>query len=160
WAFRARAGTTSPHMSADIYQTECVVIGAGAVGLACARALALQGREVIVLEAAATIGTGISSRNSEVIHAGIYYPTGSLKHRLCIEGRRLLYPYLASRGVAHKRCGKLIVATNDEEAAKIEGLYKRALENDVENVALLTGAEALALEPNLNAVAAMISPET
>ncbi|HWA01176.1 MAG TPA: NAD(P)/FAD-dependent oxidoreductase [Caulobacterales bacterium] len=147
-------------MSGDVYDIECVVIGAGVVGLACAKALAESGREVIVLEGAAGVGTGISSRNSEVIHAGIYYPTGSLKHLMCLEGRRLLYPYLAARGVAHKKCGKLIVAVDAAEEPKIGGLHKRALENDVENVTLISGAEAKALEPNLNAVAAMVSPET
>ena len=91
-------------------QVECVVIGAGVVGLAVARALALQGREVMVLEAADAIGTGTSSRNSEVIHAGIYYPQGSLKARLCVQGKELLYAYCAERGVGHSRCGKLIVA--------------------------------------------------
>ncbi|MES1201242.1 MAG: NAD(P)/FAD-dependent oxidoreductase [Pseudomonadota bacterium] len=147
-------------MTQDVYDIECVVIGAGAVGLACAKALAEQGHDVIVLEKADTIGTGISSRNSEVIHAGIYYPTGSVRHLMCVEGRRLLYPYLAARGVAYRKCGKLIVAVQDAEEPKIAGLCKRAMENDVENVALMSGSEARALEPNLNCVAAMISPET
>ena len=93
-------------------QVDCVVIGAGVVGLAVARALALRGREVMVLEAADAIGTGTSSRNSEVIHAGIYYPQGSLKARLCVEGKALLYAYCAERGIGHCRCGKLIVATS------------------------------------------------
>ncbi|MES1156533.1 MAG: NAD(P)/FAD-dependent oxidoreductase [Alphaproteobacteria bacterium] len=147
-------------MSADVYEIECVVVGAGVVGLACARALAESGREVLVLEAAAGVGTGVSSRNSEVIHAGIYYPTGELKHLMCVAGRRKLYPYLEARGIAHRKCGKLIVATSSEEETKIAGLYQRALENDVENVALISGAEALAMEPNLNCVSAMVSPET
>jgi L-2-hydroxyglutarate oxidase LhgO len=147
-------------MSGDVYEIECVVIGAGVVGLACAAALARAGREVLVLEAAAGIGTGVSSRNSEVIHAGIYYPTGSLKHRLCVRGRRLLYPYLATRGVAHRKCGKLIAATSEAEEAQFTALYQRAVDNDVENIALLTGAEARALEPNLSCTAALISPET
>ena len=89
-------------------RVDCVVIGAGVVGLALARTLALRGREVVVLEAEDRIGTGISSRNSEVIHAGIYYPTGSLKARLCVAGNRALYAFCAARGVAHRRCGKLI----------------------------------------------------
>jgi len=147
-------------MSADVYEIECVVVGAGVVGLACARALAESGREVLVLEAAEGIGTGVSSRNSEVVHAGIYYPTGELRHLMCVAGRRMLYPYLEARGVAHRKCGKLIVATSAEEEAKIAGLYKRALENGVENMALISGAEALAMEPNLNCVSAMVSPET
>ncbi|MEJ0059392.1 MAG: NAD(P)/FAD-dependent oxidoreductase [Terricaulis sp.] len=147
-------------MSGDVYEIECVVIGAGVVGLACAAALARAGREVLVLEAAAGIGTGVSSRNSEVIHAGIYYPTGSLKHRLCVRGRRLLYPYLEARGIAHRKCGKLIAATSEAEEAQFAALHQRALDNDVENIAFLTGAEARALEPNLNCTAALISPET
>ena len=97
---------------------DCAVIGAGVVGLAVARALALQGREVIVLEAEGAIGTGTSSRNSEVIHAGIYYPQGSLKARLCVEGKQLLYDYAAERGLPHRRCGKLIVATAPAQVAR------------------------------------------
>ncbi|MBX9745339.1 MAG: NAD(P)/FAD-dependent oxidoreductase [Hyphomonadaceae bacterium] len=147
-------------MSTDIYQIECVVIGAGAVGLACAAELARRGREVLVLEAAAQIGSGTSSRNSEVIHAGLYYATGSLKHQLCVEGRRKLYPYLAARNVGHQKCGKLIVATNAAEEAQIAALHQRARENGVENCTLLTGAEAKALEPNLACVSALLSAET
>ena len=94
---------------------DCIVIGAGVVGLAVARKMALQSREVLVLDKAATIGTGVSARNSEVIHAGLYYPQGSLKARLCVTGRTLLYDYLNERGINYKRCGKLLVATNDEE---------------------------------------------
>ena len=96
-------------------QVDCVVVGAGVVGLAVARALALQGREVMVLEAADAIGTGTSSRNSEVVHAGLYYPTGSLKALLCVQGRDLLYTYCAEHGVPHRRCGKLLVATSPEQ---------------------------------------------
>lgn len=147
-------------MSADIYEIECVVIGAGVVGLACAAELARAGRETLLLEATAGIGSGVSSRNSEVIHAGLYYETGSLKHRLCVRGRRKLYPYLAARNVAHRKCGKLIAATNGAEEAKIAALHKLAIANDVENVALLSGAEARALEPNLACVSALLSPET
>lgn len=145
---------------ADKYEIECVVIGAGVVGLACAAALARRGHEVLLLEAQAGLGSGVSSRNSEVIHAGIYYPTGSLKHRLCVAGRRQLYPYLETRGVPHRKCGKLIVATNADEEAGIAALHRRAIENDVENVTLLTGDEARALEPNLACVSAMLSAET
>ncbi|WP_395646240.1 NAD(P)/FAD-dependent oxidoreductase [Terricaulis sp.] len=147
-------------MSADTYDTDCLVIGAGAVGLACAAALARAGRDVLVVEATRGIGNGISSRNSEVIHAGIYYPTASLRRDVCVRGRRLLYAYLESRGVAHRKCGKLIVATSAAEEPQIEALYRRALENDVENMSLITGAQARALEPNLNAVSAAVSPET
>lgn len=147
-------------MSADIYQIECVVIGAGAVGLACAAELARRGREVLVLEATAQIGSGTSSRNSEVVHAGLYYATGSLKHQLCVEGRRKLYAYLESRNVSHKKCGKLIVATNATEETQIAVLHQRAQENGVENCALLTASEAKTLEPNLNCVSALLSAET
>src|SRR5688572_23565103 len=108
---------------------DCIVIGAGAVGLAIARALALDGREVIVLEAEDAIGTGISSRNSEVIHAGIYYPQGSLKARLCVRGRQLLYAYCEARGVPHRRCGKLIVATDGAQETELGGIAAAAARN-------------------------------
>lgn len=147
-------------MTRDVYQIDCLVIGAGAVGLACAAELARRGREVMVVEAADRIGSGTSSRNSEVIHAGLYYPTGSLKHLLCVEGRRKLYAYLATRGVAHRRCGKLIVATDAAEEKQIAALHTRALENDVENVSLHTADEALAMEPNVRCVSALLSAET
>lgn len=141
-------------------QIDCVVIGAGVVGLAVARALALQGREVMVLEAADAIGTGTSSRNSEVIHAGIYYPQGSLKARLCVEGKELLYTYCAERGIGHSRCGKLIVATSDAQVAQLQGIIAKAAANGVHDLALLTREEARALEPQLVCVAAVHSPST
>src|SRR5258706_2290925 len=122
---------------------DCVVIGAGVVGLAIARALALAGREVIVVEAAEGIGTETSSRNSEVIHAGIYYPKGSLMARTCVEGRRLLYAYCAEHGVPHRNCGKLIVATNDDEKARLTEIKGRAEANGVEGMRLLAAAEAV-----------------
>jgi len=147
-------------VSGDIYHIDCLVIGAGAVGLACAAALAARGREVLVVEATPHIGSGTSSRNSEVIHGGMYYPTGSLKHLMCVEGRRKLYDYLASRNVAHKKCGKLIVATSDAEIAQIEALSRRSRENGVENMELLSAADAKAMEPNLACTAALLSPET
>ena len=147
-------------MSADIYQTDCVVIGAGAVGLACAAELARRGRDVLVLEAANGIGSGISSRNSEVIHAGMYYPTGTLKHVMCVKGRRKLYAYLGARGVAHRKFGKLIVATDAAEEAKVAAIHKLAAENGVENCTLLSAAELKALEPHVHGVSAMLSPET
>jgi len=147
-------------MSADIYQTDCIVIGAGAVGLACAAELARRGREVLVLEAVGAIGTGTSSRNSEVIHGGMYYPHGTLKHLMCVAGRRKLYAYLAERGVAHRKSGKLIVAVENKEEAKIAGIHQLAIENGVEDCTLLTADEARALEPNLACVSAMLSPET
>src|SRR5262245_20745520 len=101
---------------------DTIVVGAGAVGLACAYALVKRGKSVVVLEREARIGSGISARNSEVIHAGLHYPTGSLKARLCVEGRRALYPFLEAHNVAHLRCGKLVVATEESEIAAIEGL--------------------------------------
>lgn len=147
-------------MSADLYHIDALAVGAGAVGLACAAELARRGREVMVLEAADCIGSGTSSRNSEVIHAGLYYATGSLKHRLCVAGRRELYAYLTARGVAHRKCGKLVVATDAAEEAQIAALHRRALANEVEGVSLLTGDEARGLEPNLACVSALISAET
>lgn len=141
-------------------EVECVVVGAGAVGLAVARALALSGREVLVLESEATIGAGTSSRNSEVIHAGIYYPTGSLKARLCVEGKGRLYAYCAERGIPHKRLGKLIVAVEEGEIATFEAIEKRARANGVADLRWLSGAEAKAMEPGLRCVAALLSPST
>jgi histidinol-phosphate phosphatase family protein len=146
-------------MSLETYETDAAVIGAGAVGLACAAALAARGLAPLVLERTGAIGQGVSSRNSEVVHAGIYYPTGSLKHRLCIEGRRRLYAYLAERRISHRVCGKWIVATNDAETAAIEAIYARALENGVENMRRVSAA-ALAEEPALACTAAIESLET
>nr|WP_210340194.1 NAD(P)/FAD-dependent oxidoreductase [Microvirga splendida] len=137
-----------------------MVIGAGVVGLAVARALGLRGHSVIVAESTGGIGNGVSSRNSEVIHAGMYYPSGSLRARHCVEGRRLLYAFCESHGVPHAQCGKLIVATNDLEQAKIEGIYEQGLANGVEGLSYLTGKEARALEPNLSCTGAVLSVET
>lgn len=139
---------------------ECVVAGAGVVGIAVARALALAGMEVIVLDAAEGIGTGTSSRNSEVIHAGIYYPKDSLMARYCVQGRRMLYALCAERGVSFNNCGKLIVATSAEENDKLAGIQARAEANGVEGMRQLTAAEARALEPNLECTAALLSPTT
>ena len=139
---------------------ECVVVGAGVVGLAVARALAAHGHEVLILEAAGSIGTGISARNSEVIHAGIYYPFDSLMRRLCVEGRSLLYDYCTTRGIPFARCGKLIVATTPEEQAKLASIAERAKHNGVSDIALLSAAEALALEPALSCSGALLSPST
>jgi len=130
------------------------------VGLAIARALALRGHSVIVAESTGGIGNGVSSRNSEVIHAGMYYPSGSLRARHCVEGRRRLYAFCESHGVPHAKCGKLIVATNDLEQAKIEGIYQQGLANHVEGLSFLTGEEARALEPNLSCTGAVLSGET
>jgi L-2-hydroxyglutarate oxidase LhgO len=139
---------------------ECVVIGAGVVGLALARELALAGREVVLLEAEDRFGTGTSSRNSEVIHAGMYYPSGSLKARLCVAGNRELYRYCRDRGVGHRRCGKLIVATGPGQEEALAGLRARAAENGTEPLRWLTRAEAAALEPRLACEAALLSPAT
>lgn len=148
-------------MSSSPFETvDCVVIGAGVVGLAVARALALAGREVIVVEAAEGIGTETSSRNSEVIHAGIYYPKGSLMARSCVAGRRRLYAYCAEHGVPHRNCGKLIVATNQSESEKLTEIKGRAEANGVEGMRLLGAAEAIAIEPNLFCTAALLSPAT
>src|SRR5882724_7178859 len=139
---------------------QVLVIGAGVVGLACARAAALAGHEVIVAEQTGGIGNGVSSRNSEVIHAGMYYPTGSERAKHCVRGRRLLYEFLASHGVPHKKVGKLIVATDEKQKAKIEGIAKQGEINGVEGLEFLGGNAARAMEPALNCVAALHSPET
>jgi L-2-hydroxyglutarate oxidase LhgO len=139
---------------------QVLVVGAGVVGLAVARAAALSGADVVVAEAAAAIGTGISSRNSEVIHAGIYYPAGSTRARLCAPSRRLLYDYCASHGVAHRKCGKLIVATQDAELGRLEAIHAQGRANGVEGLELIDGAAARRLEPALSCTAALRSPET
>ncbi len=141
-------------------RVDCVVVGAGVVGLAVARALALAGREVIVLEAADAIGTGTSSRNSEVIHAGLYYTPGSWKARLCVRGRDLLYDYCAAHGVEHRGCGTLIVATDASQHAGLRALQQRAAACGVHDLQWLDGAAARALEPALHCTAALLSPST
>jgi L-2-hydroxyglutarate oxidase LhgO len=141
-------------------EVDCVVVGAGVVGLAAARALALAGSEVLVLDAAEGIGTETSSRNSEVIHAGIYYSAGSLMARACVEGKSMLYDYCRERGVPHARCGKLIVATTEEEAGKLEAIQGRAAANGVPDLVLLRREEAVAMEPALACTAALLSPST
>jgi L-2-hydroxyglutarate oxidase LhgO len=137
-----------------------LVIGAGVVGLACARAFALQGFEAIVLEAADAIGTGSSSRNSEVIHGGMYYPQNSGKAVFCVEGRRKLYAYCETHNIPYRKCEKLMVATSEAEAIKISGLHKQGLLNGVEGLSLIDGDEAKHLEPNLRCIAALRSAET
>ncbi|POR49547.1 NAD(P)/FAD-dependent oxidoreductase [Bosea psychrotolerans] len=139
---------------------DCLVIGAGVVGLAAARALALAGREVVIAEAAEGIGTQTSARNSEVIHAGIYYPPGSLKARVCVEGRKRLYAYLAERGLPHKACGKLIVATSASQRPALETILARAKASGVETVRWVDASEARALEPEVTCEIALLSPET
>jgi L-2-hydroxyglutarate oxidase LhgO len=139
---------------------QVLVVGAGVVGLAVARAAALAGHEVIVAEATRGIGNGVSSRNSEVIHGGMYYPTGSLRALHCPRGRRMLYEFCASHGVPYRRCGKLIVATEDAEVAKMEAILKQGIANGVEGFEMIDRAAARAMEPALHCVAALHSPET
>lgn len=139
---------------------ECIVVGAGVVGLAIARSLAQAGREVVVLEAADAIGTETSSRNSEVIHAGIYYTADSAMARLCVAGKWALYAYCRDHGIPHRNCGKLIVATSFNETRKLESIRVHAAANGVLDMQMLTGAEARALEPALNCDAALLSPST
>ena len=139
---------------------DTVVIGAGVVGLAVARALAQAGLEVVVLEAESHFGSVTSARNSEVIHAGLYYPTGSLRARLCVQGKQLLYAHCASHGVAHRRCGKLIVATQQDELPALDRLQATAAANGVPDLQALSAAQARALEPALACVGALLSPST
>jgi L-2-hydroxyglutarate oxidase LhgO len=139
---------------------DCVVIGAGVVGLAVARAMALRGRETLILEAESAIGTETSSRNSEVIHAGISYPAGSAKARFCVEGKRLLYEFCEARGVEYRRCGKLIVAADEVQIPALKSIEGMARANGVTDLTWLNSDEARALEPELNAVAALCSPST
>jgi L-2-hydroxyglutarate oxidase LhgO len=139
---------------------QILVVGAGVIGLAVARALARAGHEVIVAEAAAAIGTGTSSRNSEVIHAGIHYPTGSKRAYHCPRARRMLYEFCAAHGVPHRKCGKLIVATNQAELVRLKTIHAQGVANGVEGLTMLDGAAAKTLEPALACIAAMLSPET
>ena len=139
---------------------QVLVVGAGVVGLAVARTAARAGHDVIVAEATGGIGNGVSSRNSEVVHAGIYYPTDSLRARHCVRGRRLLYDFCAARGVAYNRCGKLIVATDQAELAKVETLLAQGLTNGVEGLDMIGGNAARALESELACIGALSSPES
>lgn len=139
---------------------ECVVIGAGVIGLAVARTLAAEGRETLVLERHGSIGTETSSRNSEVIHAGLHYPAGSLKASTCVLGRNLLYAYCRTHGVPHVQCGKLIVATAEAQLANLEEIRRAGLRNGVSDLRLLTQREAQALEPQLRCAGALLSPST
>jgi L-2-hydroxyglutarate oxidase LhgO len=141
-------------------RVDCVVIGAGVVGLAVARELALAGREVIVLEAADGIGTHTSSRNSEVIHAGLYYPKGSLKARLCVAGKRLLYEYCAERGVPYQRIGKVVVASEVTEIDAVKSYVAKAEANGVADLRWLSVEELRQLEPEVRCVAGFLSPST
>jgi L-2-hydroxyglutarate oxidase LhgO len=139
---------------------DAIIVGAGVIGLACARAFAQRGFSVLVLEADSAIGTGTSSRNSEVIHAGLYYPPGSLKAKLCIEGRQTLYDFCASHGVEYRRCGKLIVATDDGEIRLLEELKRKGEANGCDDLVMLSGTQAQELEPALSCVSALLSPST
>jgi L-2-hydroxyglutarate oxidase LhgO len=141
-------------------RVECVVVGAGVVGLAIARRLAQTGLETVVLEAAEGIGTVTSSRNSEVIHAGIYYPAGSLMARMCVSGKRALYTYCRDHGIAHRNCGKLIVATTPSETEKLQSIKAHAEANGVLDMEVLGGDAAREMEPALNCDAALLSPST
>ncbi|CAN5164227.1 NAD(P)/FAD-dependent oxidoreductase [soil metagenome] len=142
------------------FDFDATVVGAGAVGLACGRALAKRGLTVLVLEKEPHIGQGVSSRNSEVIHGGLYYPVGSLKAKFCVEGRRALYDYCGIHKIDYRKCGKLVVATQEDEVGLIEAIFKRATQNGVENLEHLSGEQARAMEPELNAHAAILSPES
>lgn len=141
-------------------KVDCIVIGAGVAGLAAARALALGGREVLAVERHAAIGMETSSRNSEVIHAGLYYPTGSLKARLCVQGRDALYTYCEERGIPYRRCGKLIVATSEAQLPKLRQIHEQAIANGCSEVLSLSAEEARRLEPELSCVGALLSPNT
>ncbi len=149
--------TDTPTMSTDI---ETIVIGAGVVGLAIARAMSLRGQEVLVLEQHALIGSEVSSRNSEVIHAGLYYPTGSLRAKLCVEGKRLLYRFCDENGVDYQRCEKLLVATSEDQLPKLAAIQATAGANGVDDLVVLTAAEAKRLEPAVGCIAALLSPST
>lgn len=141
-------------------QVEYVVVGAGVIGLAVARALALQGREVIVLESAPAIGTEVSSRNSGVIHAGIYYPEGSVKARVCVSGKHALYEYCDSHGVPYRRCGKLIVATEEAQVPALKAIQARGLDNGVSDLRYVDAREAARIEPHVRSAGAVLSPST
>lgn len=141
-------------------RVEAIVVGAGVVGLAVGRALAMRGLETLVVESQPAVGTGISSRNSEVIHAGLYYPPGSLKARLCVDGKRQLYAFCDSHGVEHRRCGKLLVATDPEQLPALHALQAQAAANGVDDLVQLDAARARAMEPALTCLAALWSPST
>lgn len=141
-------------------RVDCIVVGAGVIGLAVARRIAVAGVETLLLERERTFGTHASSRNSEVIHAGIYYPPGSAKARMCVRGRQQLYRYCAERGIAHRRCGKLLIATSAGERATLQGYLGNARRNGVSDLEWLVPAEVAAREPELRCTAALWSPST
>lgn len=139
---------------------DAIIIGAGVIGLAIARELSMRGRSVIILESANEFGSATSSRNSEVIHAGLYYPPGSLKAKLCVEGKERLYDFCRTHGVAHRRCGKLIVATTDDETPLLTALREKGRANGCDDLRLIEATHARALEPALACVSALLSPST
>jgi len=141
-------------------KVDCIVIGAGVIGLATARALAARGREVVVLETEADIGTHTSSRNSEVIHAGIYYPTGSLKAKLCLDGKEMLYDYCRDKSISHKRTGKLILATSADEVETLHQYRAKAIDNGLQDLVWVDADEASRLEPEVTCIGALLSPST
>uniref|UniRef100_A0A1J3E8K2 L-2-hydroxyglutarate dehydrogenase, mitochondrial n=1 Tax=Noccaea caerulescens TaxID=107243 RepID=A0A1J3E8K2_NOCCA len=141
-------------------RVDTVVIGAGVVGLAVARELSLRGREVLILDSASTFGTVTSSRNSEVVHAGIYYPPNSLKAKFCVRGRELLYRYCSEHEISHKKIGKLVVATGSSEIPKLDLLMHLGTQNGVSGLRMLEGFEAMRMEPELRCVKALQSPES
>ena len=142
------------------FDFDAVVVGAGVVGLGCGYALSRRGLVVAVLEAEAAIGQGVSSRNSEVIHSGLYYPTGSLKARLCVQGRRLMYAFCDTHHIVYDKCGKLVVAEEPDQLPRLDAIWEQALANDVEGMSRLTKAQALALEPQLRCEGALLSAES
>jgi L-2-hydroxyglutarate oxidase LhgO len=144
----------------EVLELDCVVIGGGVVGLAVARELTIAGREVVLLEAEPITGSVTSSRNSEVIHAGLYYPTGSLKAELCVAGKRKLYDYCMERHIPHQRCGKLVVASSEAEVAYLKKLLQQAEANGVHDCSLIDGVELARLEPQITGFAALVSPST
>jgi len=164
---RARGNANIHHITVNRFKeksvsdsVDCVVIGAGVIGLAIARKLAMSGRDVIVLEREDAIGTITSARNSEVIHAGLYYPEGSLKARLCVAGRAQLYDYLQERAIPHQRCGKLLVATSAPEEQELDGILAKARINGVDDMVRISAADAHAMEPELSCLSALFSPST
>jgi L-2-hydroxyglutarate oxidase LhgO len=159
-AFRSRLRAPRRHHNRPMDEVDTVVVGAGVVGLACARALALAGHEVIVLEGESAFGTATSARNSEVIHAGLYYPSGSWRARLCVQGKAMLYDYCASHGIAHQRCGKLVVACDEDELPRLDAVRALAAANGVDDLQRLSAVEAQALEPAIACRGALLSPST
>jgi len=141
-------------------KVDCIIIGAGVIGLAIARSLSLQGKEVLILDKETSFGMETSSRNSEVIHAGIYYPKDSLKAKLCVQGRDLLYQYCQERHISHKKCGKLIVACTDQEVEALQSIEQKAKTNGVNNLIFLDKKQVLEKEPDLDVIAGLLSPST